>query len=177
MGDITWWNDSAIIATNPSVVMPKLPITVVVTTGEVSLVQIFTQAFAKFHPNFTQVIQVSQSPTWPINKYQKHISAAGLTGVGSAVIANDGTIGMAVQSVAMKLQVNTASLINKAGKVVRASSDSVTFAAVELGTALTLDSTNAADLTDCSASSGWPIATFTYILIDLINSRGTCHGQ
>ena len=177
MGEITWWNDTRITSTNPTLTLPQLGITLILAPETVCTVLLFKQAFDKFHPNFSKVVNISMVPDWPLQKYHSYSFAGGITGVGSAVIAQDGTIGMVVQSVALKLQINTASLINKAGNVVRASADSVTFAAVELGTSLSLTSTEAADLTDCSASSGWPISAFSYLLIDLAKSRGTCHAR
>ena len=175
--EITWWNDSAIAATNPSVTMPAQRITLVLESTSGATNYIATQAFSKFYSNFTQTMEVSTGPKWPKTKYYNYLISSGTTGVASTVIANDGSIAIIAQPIANALKINVASMINKAGNVVRPTSESVTFAAVELGTSLTVESTDSADLTDCSSSSGWPIASFSYLLFDYANSRGTCHGQ
>ena len=81
----------------------------------------------------------------------------------------------ACSNVALQLKSNVAALVNKAGLVVQPSVSSITFAAVELGTATRSRLTAAMDLTDGTGSSVWPITMMSFLLIDTALSRSTCH--
>jgi len=179
MANITWWNDTAIIAANPSQTMPKQKIIIVYENSNSITNLISSQALAKFNSNFTSVVPTAgtERVRWPTTKWASYIRAPGVTGVGATILATDGSFGLISQSIAEQLNNKIGSMINKAGNIVRASSQSVTFAAVELGTSISLTSYKAADLTDCSSSSGWPITAFSYLLIDTERSRSTCHAR
>ena len=73
------------------------------------------------------------------------------------------SIGYSVLDMAMAWGTPIASMINKAGVVVAASSESVAHAVEELGGKL--NSQLVANLEDGSDDGGWPIATYTYFVI------------
>ena len=177
MGAITWWNDSRLALDNAAVSLPPVPILVVFHNESIGMNAIFTLALSKFHANFTQQATVGASPTLPLASYSAYRAVAGTTAVAAAVVSTDGSIGYASQSVALELGVDVAAMLNKAGEVVQASAQTVTFAAVELGTQTLARTTEMLDLTDGSGSSVWPICTPSYLLVDAVNSRGTCHAR
>ena len=175
LGQITWWNDTAIQSVNPGLTMPAQRITVVLPPNGVSTTTIFTTAIGKFLPGLNATIAVSTTPAWPKAQYYRWVTGTGPTAQPSLVIANDGSIGYAFHNVALWLQNNIAAMVNQAGITVQPSTESITFAAVELGTAARTRTTASMDLTDGTGSSVWPITMMSFLLIDLDNSRSTCH--
>lgn len=166
MGDIINWNSSLIAADNPSLVLPNLPITVILESVPSANTELLLVALRKF--NTTAIFRIprnSTGPIWPLSRYAKYRFATGTTGLGGLLLSTDGAITVIAQSYAEVLKISTARMINKAGQTVEASPTSISFAAVELGTSRKLDDPNIADLTDCSAASGWPIAGFSYIMV------------
>ena len=157
MGVITWWNDSRLAADNSAVTLPPTPILVVFHNESVGMNGVFTHALNKFNANYSLYATVSDTPSFPTWSYSAYSAVTGATAVVAAVISTDGAIGYAAQSVAQELGVNVAAMINKAGKVVQPSAETVTFAAVELGTQTLTRTTSPLDLTDGSGSSVWPI--------------------
>ena len=174
MGQVTWWNDSSIQADNGLVVLPQQRITMVLPQSGTATNLVWLTALAKFDDNFTQIIDVSSTPVWPTSLYYDSYVGTGAVGQASQVLSHDGSIGFAYQSVALEMGCSQAAMINQAGNVVQASAESVTFAAVELGTRTRTRTTAAMDLTDGSGSSVWPISMMTFLLIDTTNSRSTC---
>ena len=174
LGQITWWNDSRVQNDNGLVVLPQQRITMVLPVAGTATNLVWTTALSKFDTNFTQSIAVSLWPIWPTHLYSTYYIGTGATGQASEVLAHDGSIGYAYQSVALEMGSFQAAMINRAGNVVQASAQSVTFAAVELGTQLRSRTTAAMDLTDGTGSSVWPISMVTFLLIDTIHTRSTC---
>lgn len=68
-------------------------------------------------------------------------------------------------------------IINKAGNVVRISPSSLTLAATEMSNNLESGSNTAADLTDPSNEGAYPLALYSYAVIDALNTRGTCRSK
>ena len=177
MGDISQWDDSRISAINPALTLPAVPIIVVFHNETITLNTIFTRALNKFNATWSNVSTVSTNPDWPIQNYYAYIGAAGPTAVAAAVVSTDGTIGYAALSVALQMSTTYAEMVNKAGMTVAANSESITYAAVELGTQTQARPTSDIDLTDASGSSVWPICALSYVLVDYVNSRSTCHAR
>ena len=175
LAEITWWNDTRLQSTN-TIALPQQRITVMLPTAASSgRNYIFTTALSKFYSPFNLSIAPSTAPSWPYAQYYRWEVKSGATGQATAVIANDGSIGFAYQSTALQMGNDVAALINYAGNTVQANADSVTFAAVELGTRNRARATEFMDLTDGSGSSVWPITMMTFLLLDTQFSPTTCH--
>ena len=181
-GRLTWWNDSRIKATNPSIALPAVAIAVVYHAEPVSVNTVLTTALAKFDANFTQYVTPDTAthgaqPNWAIGSYAEAVGVTGPYAVAAAVVAHDGAIGYAALSVALSMNSNIAAMVNQAGMPVRANSDSVTYAVVELGIQAQARSTIVMDLTDASGSGTWPICAMSYLVLDSVNSPSTCHAR
>ena len=174
LGEITWWNDSRLQDTN-SVTLPDQRVTMVLPADSGAASLVWTTALGKFWPGFSATVPPSVLPSWPLSAYWQWQQALGDNGQATAVIATDGTIGFAFQSMALQMDNNVFSLINQAGKTVLASADTVTFAAVELGTQVRSSTTAPMDLTDGTGSSVWPISVMSFLLLDTQFSPTTCH--
>ena len=173
-GSITWWNDSVVQATN-SVALPSKRIRVVYQNELSAVNSIFITALSKFQPGFP--VKASSTPTWPLGSYAAYGSGIGLTGVSAAVLTVDGSIGYAPQSNAIAAGVDLASLINWANQTIVSSAASITAAITEVtsGYSVVRLQTQALDYTDGHGSKSWPIPILTNVLVDMTNSRGTCH--
>ena len=79
------------------------------------------------------------------------------------VISRPYSIGYSVLEIALAQNLPTASMINKAGSTIVASSESVAFSIMDKGG--NLNSLFQANLADGSSSSVWPISGFTYFII------------
>ena len=173
-GRITWWNDTRIQSTNTGT-LPTLPIRVVYQ-GELSAVsQIFLTALSKFISGFP--ITPSSLPIWPLGLYAAYGSGTGVTGVSAAVLTVDGSIGYAPQSNALAAGVKFASIINWANQTIAATSSSITAAITEVASGYTSvkRQTQQLDYTDGHGALSWPIPILSNLLVDMVNSRGTCH--
>ena len=176
-GQITNWAHPLIQADNPSVAMPNKNITLVYYNESLGTNGIYFGAFQKFWPNFTRYAGTAFFPSLPLASYAGYLPVTGATAGAAGVVSMDGTLGYASQAVALEMNVPTAAMINKAGTIVSPTSDSVTFAAVELGTQVLSRSTAVMDLSDGSGGSVWPIVCPSYVMIDVVNSRSTCHAR
>ena len=173
-GSIRWWNDTAIQSTNTAT-LPQQPIRVVYQ-GELSAVtQMWLTALKKMMSGFP--ITPSSLPTWPLTSYAAYGSGTGLTGVSAAVLTVDGSIGYTPQSNSIAAGVDMASIINWAGQTVSASASTVTAAITEVSSGYTAvkRQTLQLDYTDGHGALSWPIPILTNLMIDLVNTRGTCH--
>ena len=177
MGLITNWADPRLQDDNPSVTLPDRGITVVYQNESLATNGIVFSAMAKFNPNFTQYAGTSYLPSLPLSSYYASVGAVGTTAGPAAVVSIDGSISYAPQAVALEMNLAQANMINRAGTIMTASSASVTFAVVELGTQTLSRSTAQMDLTDGTGSSVWPIVLPSYVMIDTAYSRSTCHAR
>ena len=84
------------------------------------------------------------------------------------------SIGYSVLEIALSQSLPTASLINKAGSTITASSSSVSFAVMDMGGGL--NTLFQASLVDSSSSDAWPISGLTYFVIRNQHhmERGNC---
>lgn len=104
----------------------------------------------------------------PLNYY----TGNGNQGVIAEVTSMPYVIGYSVLQDAKLLNLPTANMINKAGSIVTATSDSVAFAVMEKGGSL--DNHFTAILSDGSSSRVWPIAGYTYFIIRGNDHVGSC---
>ena len=173
-GHVTWWNDSAIQSTNTAT-LPSLPIRVVYQNELSAVSSMFLTALNKFLPGFP--IVASSLPTWPLGSYAAYGSGTGQTGVSAAVLTVDGSIGYAPQSNALAAGVHMAHMINWANQTVSPTSASITAAVTEVASGYSQIKRQTAqlDYTDGHGAQAWPIPILVNLLLDMVNSRSTCH--
>jgi phosphate transport system substrate-binding protein len=150
------WNDPAIAATNPGVKLPKLPINVVVRADSSGTTFVFTKHLSEVSPEFAKSPGVNKMPNWPVGTRSK-----GNEGVTASVKTTPGSIGYIEYGYAASQKLPTATLENKAGKYVAASTASgqaalagVNFAPDMIGWA-----------PDPEAAEAYPIVTYTWLIL------------
>ena len=156
-----------------------MPLTAAVCSASQN--SIFSLAICKFqNANASSCPEISAATSTlnlPIDLFYGSIPAVGANAVAAAVSATDGSVGYAVLAVAMDMNSDIAAMVNKAGETVVPIFESVTYAAVELGTKKLARTTLVADLTDGTGSGVWPITCMSYLLMDTVNSVSTCHAR
>lgn len=166
LGEITMWNDPAIVALNPNVKLPSTGITPVYRSDSSGTTSIFTEYLSKSSENFKTKIGVSKSPKWP----QIGTGQNGNDGIAGHISRNPGSLGYVELYYAKKSGLSYASIKNRKGKVVGPESENVIAAAAG---ALSVPPTKEPytlhqltySLTDVDADAAYPICGMSYAVL------------
>ena len=163
-GKVNKWNDPAIVALNPDLkdILPNDGITAVHRSDGSGTTEIFTKSLTSFSAAWTA--GGAQSVEWPVDKAGNGVGGKGNQGVAAAVINTPNSIGYVEISFAASNNLTFADLINKAGKKVTASADSITSAMNTFG-AGAFDAKLNAVIVDGSGAGDWPIVGYTYLIL------------
>jgi phosphate transport system substrate-binding protein len=167
MGAINKWNDPKIAALNPGVQLPGLPITPAWRTDGSGTNFVFTNYLATQSIEFRNTIGTGKEVKWPIGQGGK-----GNAGVAQVIQQSNGAIGYLEQNYADKNNIRYGSVLNKAGKFIRASPESVSLAG-EGAVNEMQGSVVHANIWNQSGPDAYPIASFTYLIVykDLSNVK------
>ena len=155
LGAITKWNDPKVVAANPGVTLPDLPITVAYRADGSGTTYNFTNHLAAISPDFKAKVGSGKSVKWPVG-----VGGKGNEGVAVQIKQTAGTIGYVEFGYAMKIKLAMATLQNQAGKYVAPSADSGSAALAQVD----LPANLRAFVTDASGDTSYPIVTFTWWL-------------
>jgi len=156
LGTIKRWNDSRIAALNPTVKLPNTAITVVHRSDGSGTTAVFSDYLSKVSDNWKSKVGVGQSLSWPVG-----VGGKGNPGVAGLVKQLPGAVGYVELIYALQNSMPYAQLKNKSGNFVKPSLASTTAAA----NVTIPDDVTKVSLTDTEAADGYPISTFTWILI------------
>lgn len=156
LGEIKMWNDKAIKTLNPKINLPSLPIIAVGRSDGSGTTFIFTDFLTKANPQWEKAKGKGKSVQWVSGV----LAAKGNEGVSGMVKQTPGSIGYVELEYAMKNKMSIANIQNKAGKFIVPSIATVTKAAN-----VKMPSDTRVTLTNTDAPDGYPIASFTWILI------------
>jgi phosphate transport system substrate-binding protein len=155
LGKIKKWNDERIKKDNPGAKLPSMDISVVHRSDGSGTTYIFSDYLSKVSPEWNTKPGKGKSLDWPVG-----IGAKGNEGVSGLIKQTPGSIGYVELVYAMQNQMPAAALKNKSGKFIAASIASVSAAAD-----VTLPADLRVSITDTDAPDGYPISSFTYILL------------
>ncbi len=155
LGKIKKWNDAKITAINPEIKLPDLSISVVHRSDGSGTTYIFSDYLSKVNTEWNTKPGKGKSLDWPVG-----LGAKGNEGVSGLVKQTPGSIGYVELVYALQNKMPAASLKNKAGNFVEASLKSSSAAA-----AIDLPSDMRVSLTNTDAPDGYPICSFTYLLV------------
>ncbi len=155
LGKITKWNDKGITAINPGVKLPDLAISVVHRSDGSGTTYIFSDYLSKVSTTWNTKPGKGKSLDWPVG-----LGAKGNEGVSGLVKQTPGSIGYVELVYALQNKMPAAMLKNKAGNFVDASLKSSSLAA-----AVDLPADMRVSLTNTDAAEGYPICSFTYLLL------------
>jgi phosphate transport system substrate-binding protein len=159
LGEITKWNDPKIVAANPGLKLPDLPITVAYRADGSGTTFVFTNHLAAISPDFKAKVGGGKLVKFPVG-----VGGKGNEGVAALIKQTAGTIGYVEYGYAVQIKLPMAALQNSAGKFVAPSpeSGSTALGLVELPANLR------AFVTDPTGDGSYPIVTFSWWL---------CHTQ
>ncbi len=158
-GEITRWNDPAIVAANPGVALPDLPITVVRRSDSSGTTFVFTQHLSAISPAFKEKVGSGTTVQWPAQS--TFIGAPRNDGITATVMQTPGAIGYIEYGYAKLTKTPFAVLENKSGKFITAG-DAAGQAA--LASAEFQGNDLRVWVTDPANPDAYPIATFTWML-------------
>lgn len=160
MGKITRWNDPALVAINPGVNLPRLPISPTYRGDGSGTTWIFTQYLSSVSDEWKNSVGASTSVSWPAGN-----GARGNEGVSNVVSRNPGSIGYVESSFAVINRLPVAHLRNRQGNFVLPTTENVISAAQQAE----WQASNGfvPNLLNQSGDSTWPIVGATYLLLPL----------
>jgi phosphate transport system substrate-binding protein len=158
LGNITSWNDPKIVAANPDVELPDLPITFVHRSDGSGTTAIFTKHLSTIDPAFESGVGTGKSVEWP--KTGNFIGAKGNEGVTAQIQQTEGALGYIEFGYAENNAIPVATLENKSGNFVAPSNQSASNA---LG-AVELPDNLLAFITDPEGDDSYPIVTYTWMM-------------
>lgn len=161
LGKITKWNDPAIVAANPGVSLPDLPITVAVRADSSGTTAVFTKHLAAINEEFRKTLGEGNTVNWPAT--DKFVKAPKNDGVTATVRQTPGAIGYIEYSFAKLAKVDFALLQNKAGQYVSAGAGGETLAGVKLPEDMI------AWLPDPEGAKSYPITSYTWMIFRKAN--------
>ncbi len=153
-GDITQWNDPALVEANPDLELPDLPITWAHRSDGSGTTFIFVNHINAVCPNWTA--GVGTSVDWPVG-----VGGQGNEGVAAQIQQNEGTIGYVEYAYAKLNDIPTAAVENASGNFIMPSADaaSLAFDGEEIPEDFGLL------VPDPSNPDAFPIAGLTWILV------------
>jgi phosphate transport system substrate-binding protein len=158
LGEITTWNDPAIVKLNPNTRLPPQPIVVVHRSDDSGTTFVWTDYLSKVSREWASKVGANTSVQWPAG-----IGANGHEGVADRVQNTKGAIGYVEYSYARQSKLATVSMINRAGETVEPSSTAFQAAAAnakwDKGDGFYLI------LTDQPGAASWPITSATFVFV------------
>ena len=154
-GKITKWNDPAIASVNPDVKLPDLPINVIVRADSSGTTFVFTKHLSAVSKEFEKNIGVNNMPNWPVGTKSR-----GNEGITASLMTTPGSIGYIEYGYAKSQKLPFATLQNKAGNYVEATTASAAagLASGEIPPDLI------AWVSDPEAKDAYPIVTYTWMI-------------
>lgn len=158
LGEIKTWNDPAIAKLNPNAKLPAQAIALVHRSDGSGTTFIFTNYLSKVSADWKSKVGSATAVEWPAG-----IGAKGNEGVANNVKQTKGSIGYVETAYAKQNKLTTTKLINKDGKAVAATPE--TIAAAAAGADWAKAPGFYMILTDEAGEKAWPIAGATFILL------------
>ncbi len=158
LGQVTRWNDPAIVALNPDLNLPSATIVVVHRADGSGTTYGWTQYLARVSAPWRDRVGVGKAVKWPVGQGGK-----GNEGVAAYVAQLRHSIGYVEYAYAAQSGLSWVRLRNRAGAFVMAGPES--FAAAAAHADWTTAAGMAVDLMDTHGATAWPITTASFILV------------
>jgi len=155
LGKITKWNDKRIQELNPDVKLPNLSMSVVYRSDGSGTSFIFSDYMSKISTEWKETIGRGKSLKWVTG-----IGGKGNQGVAGLIQQIPGSIGYAELIYAVSNEMPTALIQNKSGNFIKPSADGVSLAAN-----MELPDDTRLSLTNTAADLGYPISSFTWLVL------------
>jgi phosphate transport system substrate-binding protein len=158
VGRVRLWNDPKIVALNPTLKMPQIPISPAYRADASGTTSIFTNYLSRVSPIFKQRTGAGNSVAW-----RTGLGAPGNAGVAAAVKNIKGGIGYVEFAYAAESNFDALQMENGSGNFVNPSVPGFMEAAAQADWA---NATGlAADMLNTRGEISWPITSATYVLV------------
>lgn len=157
-GTIKKWNDPALANLNKGAQLPDKPVVVVTRSDSSGTTAVFTDYLAKVNPEW--VGKAGKTVNW----FPAALGAKGNAGVTGLIKQTPGAIGYVELVYAAENKLPYATVQNKAGQYVKASTDSVSAAAAGTGKDMVAKQFKLS-ITNAPGKKAYPISAFTWMLI------------
>jgi phosphate transport system substrate-binding protein len=173
LGAITNWSDPQIAALNPGVNLPNLAITPAYRSDGSGTTSVWSNYLATQSDTFKTTVGVGKQVKWPLGQ-----GGNGNPGVAAIVQQTPGAIGYIEQNYAAKNGIAYGLVQNKAGKFIKASTDTVASASASAAGSLS-GHVLKANLWNQDGADAYPISSFTYLIAykDLNNVKSKEEAQ
>jgi phosphate transport system substrate-binding protein len=155
LGNITQWNDQRISGLNPEQELPNMNIVVVHRSEGSGTTFVFTDYLSKVSDQWKKKVGRGKAVNWPAG-----LGSKGNPGVAGLIKYFPGAIGYVELGYALLNRMPVALLQNRAGRFIKPSTTSTSIAAN-----VTLPEDTRISITDTDATEGYPISSFTWILV------------
>src|SRR5271157_6248682 len=155
-GKVTKWNDPIIARANPGIKLPDQPVNVIVRADGSGTTYVFTKHLSAISPAFQAAVGVNNMPNWPMGTRSK-----GNEGVTASILTTPGAIGYVEYGYAHSQNLPMATLENKSGNYVAATTESAeaALASAELPPDMIVW------VSDPAGADAYPIVTYTWMLL------------
>jgi phosphate transport system substrate-binding protein len=155
LGKVKRWNDPLIGKANPGVKLPDLPVNIVVLADSSGTSFVFSKHLSAVSADFDKGVGANTMPNWPVGTKSK-----GNEGVTASIMTTPGSIGYIEYGYAKSQKVPFATLENKSGKFVAAS----TAAGQAALASATLPDDMIVWASDPEVVDAYPIVTYTWLI-------------
>lgn len=155
LGKIKKWNDPRIVSLNPGVKLPNMNITVVHRSDGSGTTFVFVDYLSKVSKEWKTKVGRGTSVAWPVG-----LGGKGNEGVSGLVKQVPGSLGYVELAYAKQNKLPTALVKNKKGKFIKPELSTITSAAK-----IEIPNDTRVSITDTDAEDGYPISSFTWILV------------
>ncbi len=155
LGKIHKWNDARIKKINPGIELPAQKIVVVHRSDGSGTTFIFSDYLTKVSKEWEEKVGRGKSLNWPIG-----LGAKGNEGVSGQIRQLPGSIGYIELTYAVTNDMQVAEIQNKSGNYIKPTLESVSLAAN-----IDLPVDTRVSITNTDAAEGYPIASFTWLLL------------
>lgn len=162
LGKITNWNDPKIKSVNPDYNFPDLSIIVVRRSDGSGTTFVFSEYLSSVSKEWKEKVGVGKSLNWPVG-----IGGKGNPGVANYIKQTPGAIGYLEVAYAKQNDMPYAAIQNKAKKFVLPTLEAISEAAN-----INIPSDTKVSLVNTSAENGYPICSFTWIIVYKEQSYG-----
>ncbi|HVB03111.1 MAG TPA: phosphate ABC transporter substrate-binding protein PstS [Chitinophagaceae bacterium] len=164
LGKINRWNDKRITALNPGVKLPDLQISVIHRSDGSGTTYIFSDYLSKVSPVWKVKPGTGKALDWPVG-----LGGKGSEGVSGLIKETPGALGYVELAYALQNNMPAALLMNKSGNFIGPTLAS-TSAAANISD---MPADMRVSITNTDAPQGYPICSFSYILLYKNQSFGS----
>jgi phosphate transport system substrate-binding protein len=158
LGKIYYWNDPKIVAMNPGVNLPDVPVMIVHRSDGSGTTAVLTDYLSKISPEWKSRVGAGTAVKWPIG-----LGGKGNEGVTGFVKNSPGALGYVELLYAEKNRLQVALLQNSEGNFVKPEARTISAAAD--GALAVMPKDFRISITNAKGKDAYPISSFTYLLV------------